>query len=131
MILALFFVAFLQISSAYLLRQPQISNTNAELLEVIDEILNEICQTIAWIPDTRYQIPGSFEEWFFDNCPELKPAATLQNYKITKRIPRLYPQENEIEENRMKTVKKRLLWLKPPKDVSIKLMCMIGRIIIF
>ena len=116
MIVALFFVAFLQISSA--LTQPQISSANTELLEVLDEIYNEFCET--------EEITDSVE-WFFENCPELKQSAILKANKI----PRLHPQENEIEENRMKTIKKRLLWLKPPKDVSMKLVCMNGRIIIF
>ena len=116
MIVTLFFVAFLQISSA--LTQPQISSANTELLEVLDEIYNKFCET--------EEITDSVE-WFFGNCPELKQAAILKANKI----PRLHPQENEIEENRMKTIKKRLLWLKPPKDVSMKLVCMNGRIIIF
>ena len=118
MIVALFFVAFLQSSSAWI--QPQISNANAEILEVLDEIVNEFCQTD--------EIPDSLE-WFDENCPELKQAAAW--LLETKRIPRLYPQEKKVEENRMKTLKKRLLWLKPPKDVSMKLVCMNGRIIIF
>ena len=113
MIVALFFVAFLQSSSAWI--QPQISNANAEILEVLDEIVNEFCQTD--------EIPDSLE-WFDENCPELKQAAAW--LLETKRIPRLYPQEKKVEENRMKTLKKRLLWLKPPKDVSTKLVC-IGR----
>ena len=115
MIVALFFVAFLQISSAS--TQPQISNANAEILEVLGEIVNDFCET--------EEITDSVE-WFFENCPELKQAVILEN-----KIPRLHPQQNKIEENWMKTVKKRLLWLKPPKDVSMKLVCINGRIIIF
>ena len=115
MIVALFFVAFLQISSAS--TQPQISNANAEILEVLGEIVNDFCET--------EEITDSVE-WFFENCPELKQAVILEN-----KIPRLHRQQNKIEENWMKTVKKRLLWLKPPKDVSMKLVCMNGRIIIF
>ena len=115
MIVALFFVAFLQISSAS--TQPQISNANAEILEVLGEIVNDFCET--------EEITDSVE-WFFENCPELKQAVILEN-----KILRLHPQQNKIEENWMKTVKKRLLWLKPPKDVSMKLVCMNGRIIIF
>ena len=118
MIAALFFVAFLRISSAS--TRPQISNANAELLEVIDEIVNEFCET----EDFTHSL-----EWFFDNCPELKQAA-MWKLKANE-ISRLYPQENRAEDNRMKTVKKRLLWLKPPKDVSMKLVCMNGRNIIF
>ena len=140
MVVALFFVAFLQIASAS--TRPQISNANAEfleaefleseflILEVLDEIVNTFCET--------EEIADSLE-WFLDNCPELKQAALwqfkaneiLKMRNTQRRTKYSNPQENEIEENRMKTIKKRLLWLKPPKDVSMKLVCMNGRIIIF
>ena len=135
MVVALFFVAFLQIASAS--TRPQISNANAEfleaeflILEVLDEIVNTFCET--------EEIADSLE-WFFDNCPELKQAALwqfkaneiLKMRNTQRRTKYSNPQENEIEENRMKTIKKRLLWLKPPKDVSMTLVCMNGRIMIF
>ena len=128
MVVALFFVAFLQISSAS--TRPQIANANAELQEVLGEIVNSFCET--------EEIADSLE-WFSDNCPELKQASLwqfkaneiLKMRNTPRRTKYSDPQENEIEENRMKTIKKRLLWLKPPKDVSMKLMCMNVRIIIF
>ena len=135
MVVALFFVAFLQIASAS--TRPQISNANAEfleaeflILEVLDEIVNTFCDT----EETADSL-----EWFFDNCPELKQAALwqfkaneiLKMRNTQRRTKYSNPQENEIEENRMKTIKKRLLWLKPPKDVSMTLVCMNGRIMIF
>ena len=128
MVVALFFVAFLQISSAS--TRPQISNANAELQEVLGEIVNSFCET--------EEIADSLE-WFLDNCPELKQASLwqfkaneiLKMRNTPRRTKYSDPPENEIEENRMKTIKKRLLWLKPPKDVSMKLVCMNGRIIIF
>ena len=135
MVVALFFVAFLQISSAS--TQPQISNSNVELVQVLDEIGNVLDEIVNAFCETE-EIADSLE-WFLDNCPELKQAALwqckaneiLKMRNTPRRTKYSDPQENEIEENRMKTIKKRLLWLKPPKDVSMKLMCMNVRIIIF
>ena len=135
MVVALFFVAFLQISSAS--TQPQISNSNVELVQVLDEIGNVLDEIVNAFCETE-EIADSLE-WFYDNCPESKQAALwqfkaneiLKMRNTQRRTKYSNPQENETEENRMKTVKKRLLWLKPPKDVSMTLVCMNGRIMIF